>query len=121
MLNRTISEIYHPASTFKPFTAIAALENGIISETDQVYNCAGKEEIGHRIWTCYGEPDRGHGDLNLRQGMATSCNLYFAKLGIDTTIDKLSPIFKKLGMGEYSGLTYPMKPKVSDPVKKLSA
>ena len=56
MLNRVISEIYHPASTFKPFTAIAALENGVISETDQVYNCAGKEEIGHRIWTCYGEP-----------------------------------------------------------------
>ena len=119
MLNRTISEIYHPASTFKPFTAIAALENGIISETDQVYNCAGKEEIGHRIWTCYGEPDRGHGDLNLRQGMATSCNLYFAKLGIDTTIDKLSPIFKKLGMGEYSGIDLPNEAKGIRPSKEV--
>jgi len=119
MLNRAISEIYHPASTFKPFTAIAALENGVISETNQVYNCAGKEEIGHRIWICYGEPERGHGNLNLRQGMATSCNLYFAKLGIDTTIDKLSPVFKKLGMGEYSGIDLPNEAKGIRPSKEV--
>ncbi|NLJ71331.1 MAG: hypothetical protein GX328_07770 [Clostridiaceae bacterium] len=119
MLNRAISEIYHPASTFKPFTAIAALENGVISETNQVYNCAGKEEIGHRIWTCYGEPDRGHGDLNLRQAMSTSCNLYFAKLGIDTTIDKLSAIFKKLGMGEYSEIDLPGEAKGIRPSKEV--
>lgn len=107
MLNRAISEIYAPASTFKPFTAVAALENGIVSPADQVYTCNGTEEIGYRVWQCYSRPIEGHGPLNLFDAMVTSCNLYFFKMGIDTGIDKLSETFKTLGMGEYTHIDLP--------------
>lgn len=119
MLNRAISEIYHPGSTFKPFTAISALENDIISPESQVYSCHGTEEIAHREWTCYGEPEVGHGDLELRKAMATSCNLYFAKMGIDTQIVNLSETFKILGMGEYSNIDLPGEAKGIRPSPEL--
>lgn len=107
MLNRAISEIYAPASTFKPFTTISALENKIINYTDQVYRCNGTEEIGYKIWECYSRPEEGHGDLTLREAMVTSCNLYFFKMGIDAGIENLSETFKILGMGEYANIDLP--------------
>ncbi|NLJ94529.1 MAG: hypothetical protein GX326_03435 [Clostridiaceae bacterium] len=119
MLNRAISEIYAPASTFKPFTACAALENNIISSGNQTYSCNGTEEIGYRVWQCYGRPIGGHGPLNLHDGMVTSCNLYFYKMGIDTGIDNLTKTFKKLGMGEYTNIDLPGEVKGIRPSPEL--
>lgn len=119
MLNRAISEIYAPASTFKPFTACAALENNIISSGNQTYACNGTEEIGYRVWQCYGRPIGGHGPLNLHDGMVTSCNLYFYKMGIDTGIDNLTKTFKKLGMGEYTNIDLPGEVKGIRPSPQL--
>lgn len=119
MLNRAISEIYAPASTFKPFTAVAALENGIIDPSDQVYDCNGTEEIGYRVWQCYSKPVEGHGPLTLYEAMVASCNLYFFKMGIDTGIDNLSETYKMLGMGEYTNIDLPGEVKGIRPSPEL--
>ncbi len=119
MLNRTISEIYAPASTFKTFTSMAALENGIISPENQVYTCNGTEEIGYRVWKCYSKPIEGHGPLTLHDAMVTSCNLYFFKMGLDTGIDTLSATYKKFGMGEYTNIDLPGEVKGIRPSPEL--
>lgn len=119
MLNRVISETYAPASTFKTFTSCAALENGIITPEDQVYVCNGTEEIGYRVWSCYSKPVEGHGALTLHDAMVTSCNLYFFKMGIDTGIDKLTEMYKKLGMGEYTNVDLPSEVKGIRPSPEL--
>ncbi len=119
MLNRAISEIYAPASTFKTFTSIAALENGVIDRNNQVYVCNGIEEIGYRVWKCYSMPETGHGPLTLHDAMVTSCNLYFFKMGIDTGIDKLSATYKMLGMGEYTNIDLPGEVKGYRPSPQL--
>ena len=118
MLNRAIMEIYAPGSTFKPITALAALEEGVSTNI----HCGGSEIIGEWPFKCLEFPVRGHGDLNLTRGMATSCNIYFHKLGVATGIDKLNIWMKMVGLGEYSGIDLPGEEKgyrSSREVKKL--
>ncbi|MDD4462046.1 MAG: penicillin-binding transpeptidase domain-containing protein [Eubacteriales bacterium] len=107
MMNRAMMEIYAPGSTFKPVTAIAGLESGAISIYNNAFRCVGHEDIGGRIWYCLERPNSGHGLLNLVNGMATSCNMYFYHLGTETGIDQISSWAKQLGLGEYSGIDLP--------------
>lgn len=103
MLNRAIMEIYAPGSTFKPITAVSALQEG----TNTVQHCGGTEMIGEWKFRCLEYPRSGHGSLSLTQGMATSCNIYFHKLGVATGIDKIDKWMKHFGLGEYTGIDLP--------------
>lgn len=107
MLNRAMMEIYAPGSTFKPATAVAALESGAITPTSNTIRCKGHEVIGNWLWYCLERPSSGHGDLNLTRAMATSCNLYFFNLGVRTGIDQIDYWGKMLGLGEYTGIDLP--------------
>lgn len=118
MLNRAIMEIYAPGSTFKPITAISALEEGISTNI----RCGGTEIIGEWPFRCLEHPTNGHGNLTLERGLATSCNIYFHKMGVMTGIDKLSKWMKTFGLGEYTGIDLPGEEKgyrSSREVKKL--
>jgi penicillin-binding protein 2 len=103
MLNRAIMEIYAPGSTFKPITAVAALQEGVST----LQHCGGTEMIGEWRFRCLEYPSRGHGNLNLTRGMATSCNIYFHKLGVLTGIDNLNKWMKYFGLGEFTGIDLP--------------
>lgn len=100
LLNRGVSEVYTPGSTFKPVTAMAALEAGVITPYRNILTCRGVEEIGGFVWRCNG----WHGDIGLTRAIVTSCNLYFFQLGVDTGIDRLSELARSLGLGEAPGL-----------------
>lgn len=103
MLNRAIMEIYAPGSTFKPIVAVSALEEGVSTNI----RCGGTEMIVEWQFRCLEYPRRGHGDLTLDRGMATSCNIYFHKMGVAVGIDKLNKWMKTFGLGEYSGIDLP--------------
>ncbi len=118
MLNRAIMEIYAPGSTFKPITAVAALETGV----DTSIRCNGNEIIEGWSFKCLEYPVKGHGLLNLTRGLATSCNIYFHKLGIATGIDNMNIWMKRFGLGEYTGIDLPGEEKgfrASRETKKL--
>ncbi|MHB1484797.1 MAG: penicillin-binding transpeptidase domain-containing protein [Saccharofermentanales bacterium] len=103
MLNRAIMEIYAPGSTFKPIVAVSALEEGISTNI----HCGGTEMIVEWKFRCLEYPRRGHGDLTLARGMATSCNIFFHKLGVAVGIEKLNKWMKTFGLGEYTGIDLP--------------
>lgn len=107
MLNRCISEIYSPGSTFKPITAAAAIMNGVIHPGDDVYVCRGHDVIGYKDWYCFEKPIEGHGPLTLKQGLVTSCNLYFFQMGIETGIDQIAQWAKNFGLGEWTNIDLP--------------
>ncbi len=107
LINRCISEIYTPGSTFKPITSAAAIENGVIKPGNSIYVCNGTEEIADKEWSCYEKPVEGHGPIDLTTALVTSCNLYFYKLGLDTGIDNISAMARKLGLGEYTNIDLP--------------
>ena len=67
-----------PGSTFKPLTAIAGLEEGVISLTDTI-NCTGVYDLIEPPIRCWTYPNR-HNELNVRDGIKNSCNYFFAEV-----------------------------------------
>jgi penicillin-binding protein 2 len=105
MRNRAIQDIYAPGSTFKMLTAIAGLEEGVITPKSVIRD-TGTEMIGGWKFTCleYKMGYPAHGDLSLERALATSCNIYFHKLGAYTTIDKLAKWGTLFGLGRKTGI-----------------
>lgn len=105
--NRAIMQLYAPGSTFKMVTALAALDSGVISPENSEAMCVSPTDFGGMPWKCLERPDTGHGLLDLTSGLATSCNIYFASIGVDTTINEIDRIGEALGLGEYTGIDLP--------------
>lgn len=108
LLNRAIQEIYAPGSTFKPLTAIAALETGVITPTNsRRYDNGSFVAIGGKVFKCLEFPGRGHGWLDLKKALETSCNIYFHQIGTETTIDNLDKWAREFGLGNKTGIDLP--------------
>lgn len=76
LYNNATQVLKAPGSTFKPITAIAALEEGVLGTTDTI-NCTGEyDEIFPPI-KCWIHPGH-HGELNMLGALQNSCNFFFA-------------------------------------------
>ena len=106
LYNRALSGTYAPGSTFKPVTAIAALDQDIITTSRTIY-CAGVfdkyEEYGYAP-TCWIYPHGSHGDVNTAKAIEVSCNYYFYTVGDLLGIDKLSEYAMRFGLGVSTGI-----------------
>jgi penicillin-binding protein 2 len=72
---RPIQAQYPPGSSFKPLSALIALQEGIINPNETFY-CTGSYRAGNRIVHCnHGE---AHGTVNMARAVAESCNGYFS-------------------------------------------
>jgi len=100
LLNRAISEIYPPGSTFKPVVAIAALEGGR-ARADTTFTCRGYFTLGRIDFNCF----RGtvHGPLQVRDAIARSCNPYFCQLGLQCGYEHIYHMASALGLGSRTG------------------
>lgn len=76
LINRALLA-YSVGSVFKPCVAAAAIREGL---GDCVFNCEGSLKIADRIFRCH--VLSGHGDMNLCNALAKSCNCYFYNLGM---------------------------------------
>lgn len=94
-VNRAISGAYTPGSVFKVITATSALEN-LDNAEEKSYTCQKVMPIDGKKITCLGY----HGNINLKNAMMKSCNIYFANLAIDLSKDKMTATTKNLGFGE---------------------
>lgn len=105
-LNRAISSVYPPGSTFKMVTALAALETGAVKVDEKVndvgiYNYSSDYKPKCWIYNSYG---RGHGYLNVTDAIKHSCNYFFYEMGNRIGIDTLSRYAKALGLGDKTGV-----------------
>ncbi|MEZ4442573.1 MAG: penicillin-binding protein 2 [Polyangiaceae bacterium] len=100
-LDKTVSGAYPPGSTFKPFTALAALEMGLVDRRASV-NCRGFIRVGRRIFRC----TQSHGATDLHKAIAESCNIYFYRLVTDygLTMDMIAEMGLRYGFGKRTGL-----------------
>lgn len=98
-LDKTISAAYPPGSTYKPFSALAGLEQRIINPRSEV-DCRGGYEYGKRYFRCTGV----HRHVNLHEAMVQSCNSYFYELGSQINIDSLVEIGMEFGLGTKTGI-----------------
>jgi penicillin-binding protein 2 len=100
-IDKTVYENYFPGSVFKPFTAFAALEEGIVTP-DDVFTCSGFHEFGGRIFKC----THSHGDMTLYDAIVQSCNVYFYNLAEMTGMDRIARYAGEFGFGQKTGIGY---------------
>lgn len=104
MFNRATQGAYSPGSTFKMVTAIAALNEGIITTSTEVYDKGRYTEYKGmyqpRCWIYPGS----HGSLNVIEALQESCNYFFYHVGDRTGIDNISKYARQFGLGESTGI-----------------
>ena len=103
LLNRALRGTYPPGSTVKPLFALAALEYGVVTP-EQTHFCAGR-------WSSpgYGRVRRdwkpeGHGTVNMRKAIATSCDVYFFDIARLMGIERMAAFVSKFGLGAPTGI-----------------
>jgi penicillin-binding protein 2 len=99
MLDKTMSGVFHPGSTFKPFSALAALEDKLIPPNEKE-RCDGYLSFGRRIFKCA----HVHGKVDMREAIAESCNVYFFKLAEAVGMDRIARIATEFGLGQKTGI-----------------
>ncbi len=84
--NNATQALKAPGSTFKPITAIAALEEHAVT-IDEKIECTGRyTEITNPI-RCWIYPGK-HGELTIAEGIQESCNYFFAELAHRLSTDE---------------------------------
>lgn len=108
LLNRAVSNIYPPGSTFKVVTAISDLAYG---DKDRTLHCTGKflyRDSQGRVTAVFNDwLKSGHGLVNLTKALRVSCNVFFYTVGNELGIDKLLSVAGKLGLGQRTGIPLP--------------
>lgn len=93
LLNRATQGSYAPGSTFKIITALEYMRE-YSNYTDYSYNCQGYiEKDGTKINCSHGNV---HGQQNLSESFANSCNSSFANIGLQLNLGSYQETAKKL-------------------------
>lgn len=95
-LNRILCS-FNLGSIFKLITSAAALEKGVSEEF--LYDCSGVYELKDAKFKCFN--CKSHGNINMEQAIAHSCNGYFIEL-IKNIVskDELLKMSSKFGLGK---------------------
>lgn len=108
LYNKATQGVYPPASTWKLATAVMAMEMGIADiDTYMERPCTGGYMFGNRFFRCWKHD--GHGNVNMRQAIATSCDTYFYQLGLKIGLSNLVAGGIRMGFGSRSGIDYPQE------------
>lgn len=106
LINKAIGGAYPPGSTFKLAVTLAGLSSGAIG-LDHTVTCGGTFQLGDHTFYCDAYRNGGHGTLNLTEGIAKSCDVYFYDVGNRTGIDHIAKVANALGLGLKTGLDIP--------------
>lgn len=101
LLNRGCGAAYPPGSTYKPFVALAGLQEGAITPT-ATFHCPGYLQFGGRQYRCW--RDRGHGSLDVERALIQSCDVFFYQTGLKLGVDKVAQYATMFGLGEKTGI-----------------
>ena len=102
MNNRPFTEPRAPGSTFKPITAIAALENGIITPNTTIYDKDVFTDAGKPYAQCWIHGSHGHVDVE--KSLEVSCNHFYYDISYRMGIQLLNKYMEEFGLNERSGV-----------------
>ncbi len=111
LLNRVIQGQYPPASTIKPMLGLAGLNRDLITIDTMIpdpgyYQLPG-DPRRYRDWILRIR-GAGHADeMNLRDSIAQSCDVYFYELANRLGIDALAESLDDFGIGSLTGVDLP--------------
>ena len=106
LYHRAIRGLYPPASTVKPFIALAGLEHEVVGPMTSIYDPGWYRLPG--IKHVYHDWRRtGHGVINLRRAIMVSCDTYFYQLGNKLGIHKIEDMLLQFGFGQLTHIDLP--------------
>ena len=99
--SKAINDTYEPGSTFKTLTLAMALEENVVDLNTGFY-CGGNTTIeGQKIWC---SKRVGHGQQNLTQAFANSCNPAFINIGLRVGNAEFYQYMQDFGLLEKTGI-----------------
>lgn len=113
--DRNIQDHFSPGSTFKTITALAALEEGIVTPETE-WMCGGSFKFGRRNYHDWKRG--GHGMTNVYKALRRSVDVYFYKIATMLDIDILAKYATELGFGRKTGITLPRETSGLIPTKE---
>ncbi len=104
MFNRAFGGLYEPGSTFKPITAIAAIDSGNLTPNEKI-KTKGKYEYKNHTFLCntYKKEGKNHGTIDVSEALAVSCNYFFFEAGRRCGSDEIKNTAESFGLGKKSG------------------
>ena len=111
LLNRVIQGQYPPASTIKPMLGLAGLNRDLIT-TDTAIPDPGYYQLPgdprrYRDWILRVRGTGHAEEMNLRDSIAQSCDVYFYELANRLGIDALAESLGDFGIGSLTGVDLP--------------
>ncbi|MBQ6380473.1 MAG: hypothetical protein IJJ41_02585 [Clostridia bacterium] len=94
-INRVTMGLYPPGSTFKVLTTAAAIDN-LPGESDKTFYCDGAYHTSYGDVNCMGE----HGDLQMKEALAKSCNTAYAEIANDVGAKSLQKTAENFGYNQ---------------------
>lgn len=104
LVNRAISGVYSPGSTYKMVTATAGLESGAITTKTRINDTGVYPKFGNPVCWYWSTYRRGHGYLNVTQAIQKSCNYFFYETGYRTGIENIVKYAKYYGLDSKTGI-----------------
>ena len=106
LTNRALTGTYPPGSTFKMVTAIAGLEEGIITPSTKILDKGAYTYYPGTPPKCwiYRQHGTTHGLVNVSEAIKVSCNYFFYDVGRRLGIDRLVDYANRFGLGEKTGI-----------------
>ena len=99
LYNRAVRGLYPPASTVKPYVALAGLENGTV-DTHYSISDPGWYRLPNVRHVYHDHKKGGHGMVNVQRAIMMSCDTYFYQLGHRLGITALSKMLGQFGFGQ---------------------
>lgn len=103
LYNRPIQGVYPPGSTFKPFVALAGLENGLRAPPYAIHD-AGYISLPNSTHRYRDWKPSGHGIVDIKRAITISCDTFFYGLALELGINKLSNFVHHFGFGSKTGV-----------------
>lgn len=101
--NRTVTDMFEPGSTLKPFTIAAALESGKFTPTTLIDTTPGAVRIGAKTV----QDARNYGLISVARVIEKSSNVGATKIALTLSKKRLWDMFKRVGFGEPTGIRLP--------------
>jgi penicillin-binding protein 2 len=99
LIDKTVYETYFPGSTFKPVSALAALQDNLLNASTRV-DCPGYYDLGKRRFHC----SHAHGEVDMHKAIVQSCNVYFYHLAEQVGLDRITALSHDFGLGAVTGI-----------------
>jgi cell division protein FtsI (penicillin-binding protein 3) len=93
--NRSVTDLFEPGSTMKPFTVAAAIDAGLVTPETQIQTAPGTMTIGG--WTI--SDAHPHGMLTVAQVIQKSSNVGTAKIQLSMPAERMGTLYRELGFG----------------------